>query len=195
MLRSVESFLQTCCQSFFFSWSTFTSTCFIFQWLLHSANHQGPQHCRHDAVSCVDPLSFILIFKHLTFWDCCVLCLWSHLVPLHPLQSHRHHDVLWSCGAGVSGDVPVCGLWREHHLYQRDDQGIQHPTSCWVTPPLSSSPVPPRAMEAGLRWCTVFFTSPPPAAVMISWCRLQYQHKKIPTTIRKLLCLMEALCF
>lgn len=32
--------------------------------------------------------------------------------------------VLWSHGAGLSRNVPVCGLWGEHHLPARSCAGL-----------------------------------------------------------------------
>jgi len=35
---------------------------------------------------------------------------------LFAFQGDGDNNVLWSCRAGLSGDVPVCGLRGEHHL-------------------------------------------------------------------------------
>uniref|UniRef100_A0A3P8NW07 Transmembrane protein 106B n=1 Tax=Astatotilapia calliptera TaxID=8154 RepID=A0A3P8NW07_ASTCA len=35
-----------------------------------------------------------------------------------------HNVLLWPHGAGLPGDVPVCGLWGEHHLVARACAGL-----------------------------------------------------------------------
>ena len=61
---------------------------------------------------------------------------------LPPPQSYRDDDLLWPCGAGLAGDVPVRGLWREHHL----------PASAEPAPPSRVEPAsmgPPRGQPRG----------------------------------------------
>lgn len=108
----------------------------------------------------------------------CSVCLWPQPVPLYPLQSDRHHNVLWSCRASVSGDVSVCRLWWKHHIYQSAAFSASHmllsdPTTVPGTSPNSG-------LEAGpLRFpfastCSLLQT----AVVTIPQCSLQYQRNQ-----------------
>ncbi len=170
-----------------FSSSKITSTFVFFQWLLHSANHQSPQHCHHDAVSRVSSRPFLLIVFWIHQLPVCPVCSRPPL-PLHLPQSDCHHNVLWSCRAGVSGDVPVCGLWREHHLCQRDGQDVHRLTARWVTPPLSSTAALTWAVLASFRWFDEFFLNL--RSLTNCWhhdalCFLQYHHQNnLHTKIR-----------
>lgn len=59
------------------------------------------------------------------------------------LQSDSDHHLLWPCRAGVPGDVPVRGLWRKHHLSQRDSQISQLSRVFTLAPQVQAQPVEP----------------------------------------------------
>lgn len=59
------------------------------------------------------------------------------------LQSDSDHHILWPCRASVPGDVPVRGLWRKHHLCQRDSRVSQLPRAFTLAPQVQPPAVEP----------------------------------------------------
>lgn len=98
----------------------YMSVVFIFQWLLYPAGYQSAQYCGHDAVS-ISPWMSGYSWKWMrstnnTFFS--LVKQWgniSHVLTL-ALQGYSHHSVFRPCWTGLSGDVPVCGLWGKHDI-------------------------------------------------------------------------------